>query len=178
MGTHDSDKDGPSPSRPGRSALPPTHTHCCQKDGDSSSPLGRSSLTLAQLATVRSEYHLWYRLRRDRLSAEPFRTDHQPHGRQRPQLTHTPISQTQPRSVLQLHSSYLPAHFHCTVIQFRLTFFCPSLEDASNVGRLLPRPDMTAHLQHHLHLEVRRLGISSSDISVNSHTNSINIDFP
>ncbi|KAF5175137.1 hypothetical protein FRX31_035276 [Thalictrum thalictroides] len=37
---------------------------------------------------------------------------------------------------------------------------------------------MTAHLQHHLHSEVRRLGISSSDISVNSHTNSINIDFP
>ncbi|KAF5180347.1 hypothetical protein FRX31_030066 [Thalictrum thalictroides] len=122
MAIHDSDKHGSSPSRSGRSALPPTHSDCCQKDGDSSSPLGRSSLTPGQLATVRSQDSLWYRLRRDRLSAEAFY--------------------------------------------------------ASNVGLLLPRPVMTAQLQHHLHSEVRCLGISSSDISVNSHTNSINIDFP
>ncbi|KAF5185096.1 hypothetical protein FRX31_025317 [Thalictrum thalictroides] len=165
MAAHDSNKDGPSPSRSGRSALPPTHTHCSRKDSDSSSPLGRSSLTPTQLVVVRSDHRLWYRLRRDRLSAEPFRTNHQPHRRQHPEFTQLPISQAQPRSVLQL-------------IQFRLTFLPPSLPDASNVTRLLPPPDMTAHLQHHLHSEARRFGISLSDISLNSHTSSINIDFP
>ncbi|KAF5205953.1 hypothetical protein FRX31_004460 [Thalictrum thalictroides] len=36
---------------------------------------------------------------------------------------------------------------------------------------------MTAHLQHHLISEVRRFGITSSDISLNSHSISIDIDF-
>ncbi|KAF5186211.1 hypothetical protein FRX31_024202 [Thalictrum thalictroides] len=79
-------------------------------------------------------------------------------------------------------SSLSPAHMATVRSQARLRYRMQrarlAAQDASNVGLLLPRPDMTAHLQHHLASEVRRLGISSSNISVNSHTASINIDFP
>ncbi|KAF5193711.1 hypothetical protein FRX31_016703 [Thalictrum thalictroides] len=159
MASHRSNKDGPSSSPSADSVLPSTHTDCSKKDGrDSSSPSGRSSLSPTQLAAVRSNHRLWYRLRQDRLSTEPLRADHQPHHCQQPELTQLPIPQAQPRSML--------------------TFSPPPLPDASNVAQLLPPPDMTAQLQHHLHSEARRLGISSTHLSLNSHTSSINIDFP
>ncbi|KAF5178100.1 hypothetical protein FRX31_032313, partial [Thalictrum thalictroides] len=152
MASHHSNKDGPSSSPSAHSVMPATHSHCSQKDGsDSSSPSGRSSFTPTQLAAVRSNHRLWYRLRRDRLSGEPLRAGQQPHHCQQAEFTQLPIPQAQPRSMLQ---------------------------HASNVARLLPPPDMTAQLQHHLHSEARRLGISSSHLSLNSHTSSINIDFP
>ncbi|KAF5206926.1 hypothetical protein FRX31_003487, partial [Thalictrum thalictroides] len=145
-------KDGPSSSPSADSVLPSTHTDCSKKDGrDSSSPSGRSSLSPTQLATVRSNHRLWYRLRQDRLSIKRLQADHQPHHCQQPELTQLPIPQAQPQSMLQ---------------------------HASNVAQLLPPPDMTAQLQHHLHSEARRLGISSTHLSLNSHTSSINIDFP
>ncbi|KAF5198242.1 hypothetical protein FRX31_012171 [Thalictrum thalictroides] len=97
--------------------------------------------------------------------------------------THTDFHQNnQTTSSSSGRSSLTPAHLATVGSQARLRYRMRrarlAAQDASNVGLLLPRPDMTAHLQHHLVSEVRRLGISSSDISVNSHTASINIDFP
>ncbi|KAF5187802.1 hypothetical protein FRX31_022610, partial [Thalictrum thalictroides] len=150
MTAHDSNKHAPSASHSGRSVLHRTHTDSCQNNQSRSSSSGRSSLTPSQLATVRSQDRLRYRMRCDRLGTQASHTNHRSNSRHRPQFTHLPISQTE-------------THL--------------SLQHASNVGLLLPQPDMTAHLQHHLISEVRRFGITSSDISVNSHTNSINIDF-
>ncbi|KAF5194632.1 hypothetical protein FRX31_015781 [Thalictrum thalictroides] len=90
-------------------------------------------------------------MRCDRLATQASHTNHLPNSRHHPQFAHLPISQTE-------------THL--------------SLQHASNVGSLLPQPDMTAHLQRQFISEVRRFGISSADFSVNSHANSINIDFP